>query len=341
MSKNTFKLWQVREINILDNTTAVVENIYTHQIMIKKFLPLHSFELYKKISEINHPNLMKIYDVINDGHSTIILAEYIVGETLDTLLRFSFNYVQKKAVKWTTSLCSAVTALHKKGIIHRDINPNNVMVDRNGVVKLIDFNISREMKQNQRRDTTVMGTVGYTSPEQFGFNQTDERSDVYSLGVLFNVMLTGQMPDKALCVGYFGDIVTKATKFKPDERYSNAIEFSLAVRGRAKQKLPLIESFFRHIPGFRSMKIYKMVIALIGYFFYFYMLTWIIDTYNDYDLRKPQLLLFIFTIGVPFLLFFDVLNLSRFLGASNQKQKKLFLRIVSIIMAVLSIFIIN
>ena len=121
-------------------------------------------------------------------------------------------------------LCQALTILHSNEIIHRDIKPENIIVTQEGDVKLIDFDISRIGNNNAKKDTVILGTTGFAAPEQYGIAQTDERSDIYSIGILINVMLTGDHPSKKMCKGKWQKIVNKCTKINPDERYQSVKE---------------------------------------------------------------------------------------------------------------------
>lgn len=88
--------------------------------------------------------------------------------------------------------------MHKYSITHRDITPSNIIIGFDGVVKIIDFGISRLHKENAKHDTQVLGTEGYAAPEQFGFKQSDCKTDIYALGVLLNYMLTGHIPSEVM-----------------------------------------------------------------------------------------------------------------------------------------------
>ena len=120
-------------------------------------------------------------------------------------------------------MCDALTALHDRGIIHRDVKPENVIVEKSGRVVLIDFNASR-IKSDASKDTVIMGTIGYASPEQLGLAKTDARTDIYAVGVLYNVMLTGMHPSVTIASGRAGRIVRKCTAVNPNERYQSAAE---------------------------------------------------------------------------------------------------------------------
>ena len=117
-----------------------------------------------------------------------------------------------------------MTVLHANGFVHRDIKPENIMITNNGTVKLIDFNASRIYDKNKSSDTISLGTIGYASPEQLGINQSDARTDIYALGVLMNVMLTGKPPEIKLYNGKLKKVIVKCTQTIPDNRYKNVKE---------------------------------------------------------------------------------------------------------------------
>lgn len=125
-----------------------------------------------------------IYSVYDDDGYLIVFEEYIEGQTLSDYIKTQ-TYSEDEIYKLFSQLCQAVKFLHKKlkePVIHRDIKPENILVTNAGDMKLIDFGISRKFDQKKESDTFKFGTVGYASPEHFGYQQTDERSDVFSMG---------------------------------------------------------------------------------------------------------------------------------------------------------------
>ena len=118
--------------------------------------------------------------------------------------------------------------LHGKGIVHRDVKPENVIVSPSGRVVLVDFNASRIMKASGK-DTVVLGTVGYASPEQMGVSKSDNRTDIYAAGVMLNVMLTGKHPSEKMAKGRAGKIVRKCTFVSPEERFQSAEKLKKAL----------------------------------------------------------------------------------------------------------------
>ena len=179
--------------------------------------PLAAYEALQKIRCVHLP---EIYDVLEMDDGQIVLEEYIDGITVAQVMEIEkYRHSGAKAVLF--GVCGALSVLHERGIIHRDVKPENVMIEKSGRVVLIDLNASR-MASNASKDTVIMGTVGYVSPEQLGLSQTDARTDIYATGVLYNVMLTGQHPSVTIAAGKAGRIVRKCTAVNPDERYQTA-----------------------------------------------------------------------------------------------------------------------
>lgn len=335
MDKSKLLLWQFREIGQINKNTVVVYNDYLQRQMILKILPRQNLPVLKDIMKIKHPNLMEIYDVMDDGINCNCLCEFVFGNNLDKIVYTQMGVDPKIAEKWMVQLCNGVETLHQKNIIHRDITPNNVMIDYEGNIKLIDFNISRERKQSASRDTTVMGTAGYASPEQFGFTQTGFGADIYAMGVLLNFMLTGKMPNEKLCSGKYASIVKKSTQIKEEDRYSNVYQMELALQGNGNEKLSFVDKFLLNLPGFRSNKTSHKVIAIIGYVLYFILLYCAIDvTFINGDVES-LINGFVAWSLVPYICFFDVGNISRFLGKGTQQSKKTILKIIGVALMVI------
>ncbi len=195
---------------------------------LKKDIILRSYPnkipAYEWIYNIQCENLPIIYDVINLEDGQIILEEYIEGMTVSDVLE-SGKYRYSGMSRVIKQVCNALNLLHSENLVHRDVKPENVMITQDGRVVLIDFNTSRRMSVSGK-DTVIMGTVGYASPEQLGIAQSDARTDVYAVGVMINVMLTGKHPSEKLAKGKAGKIVLKCTNINPDKRYQTIEELS-------------------------------------------------------------------------------------------------------------------
>ncbi len=198
---------------------------------LNRDLVLHSFPkvitAYEILCSISSENLPEIYDSIALADGQIVLEEFISGITVADVMK-SGKYRYRGAKRVLVSVCNALEILHKNDIVHRDIKPENIIISDEGRVVLIDLNISRRVSTN-KTDTVIMGTVGYASPEQLGVTATDARTDIYAMGVLLNVMLTGKHPSETLVRGRSSKIVKKCTSVNPDDRFASAQKLAEAL----------------------------------------------------------------------------------------------------------------
>ncbi len=188
---------------------------------LKKYQGKEIKKLYIGIKNIESQYISKIIDIWDGDGCVFVLEEYVSGETLREII--DKGNVPKESVKqYMLMICEALKALHNNEpkIVHRDVKPENIIVTRDGKIKLIDFDIARIYKQNGEHDTLLMGTRDYASPEQFGYMQTDERSDIYSAGILLKELYYA-CGDKSLYIRYLQRIIKKATRFDPEKRYSS------------------------------------------------------------------------------------------------------------------------
>ena len=192
--------------------------------------------VYRRMVGIECSYLPKIYDVFEDEGKVHILEEYIQGDTLAFLLD-GHLMSQEQAEQIIIHLCRALQVLHGIGAVHRDIKPENIILRGSDAV-LIDFDASRLCKTGNDTDTRIMGTTGYAAPEQYGFSQTDGRTDIYSLGIVLNEMLTGQHPSRVLAEGMFRPIIEKCTRINADQRYANVDELLAAIEALHRSPRP-------------------------------------------------------------------------------------------------------
>ncbi len=182
------------------------------------------YPVYAVLKECVHPGLPRLYEVIQDEDTVTVIEEYIEGQSLGSV-RLSEGQI-KKAVR---ELCQVLEFLHGKGIIHRDIKPSNILLAADGHIRLIDFDAARMQKDDLEQDTRLLGTRGYAPPEQYGFAQTDERTDIYALGVTLRQLL-GTYAQR-LC---YKRILLKCTELDPDKRYQSVrqVRRAFAFAGR-------------------------------------------------------------------------------------------------------------
>ena len=193
-------------------------------------------EAYK---DLKHPGLPRFVGKYQNDRILCVLREYIPGETLDEYMR-NHQPGTEEILSVCDQLCDILLALHghHPPIIHRDIKPENLILRDDGTLALIDFEISRLYRTKKEEDTRYFGTKGYAPPEQYGFGQTDPRTDIYSFGVLLRWMMTGNirenpnisMPDGIL------RIIRRCTAFSPEERYRDISQVRQDLRKAGKEK---------------------------------------------------------------------------------------------------------
>ncbi len=179
-------------------------------------------QLLKKLMEIECPYIAKTLDFGEDENGFFTIEEYIEGTPANET-----QFTEKQAVQALAELCEALKTLHKNGIVHRDIKPSNIIVGKDGHIRLIDFDTARLMKEYQSHDTGCLGTIGYAPPEQYGFMQTDARSDIYAFGMTMEELL-----GKSAAKPKFRRIIAKCTAFDPEKRYGDISLVERALKRR-------------------------------------------------------------------------------------------------------------
>lgn len=173
-----------------------------------------------------------VYGCRSTENGTWLLREYIAGETLDEYVKKKGELGTEEVVSLGIAVCRVIGRMHshEPKMIHRDIKPQNIVRTKDGALYLIDLGTCREYDASASFDTQIIGTPVSAPPEQFGFRQTNTRSDVYSIGVLLNFLSTGEYsPDKRSASSRLKPVVEKCTSFAPDDRYSDAMELQRAL----------------------------------------------------------------------------------------------------------------
>ncbi|MGN1340351.1 MAG: serine/threonine protein kinase, partial [Oscillospiraceae bacterium] len=177
-------------------------------------------ELFQRLQSVSSPYIERLTERSSNENGAYFISEYIEGTPASDR-----TFTEKEALRALLELCTAIKALHKAGIIHRDIKPANIICGADGHIRLIDFDSARLEKTYQSRDTEMLGTAGFAPPEQYGFTQTDSRSDIYSFGVTMGEML-GDSADKPK----FRRIINRCTQFDPERRYFDISAVRRAVK---------------------------------------------------------------------------------------------------------------
>ncbi|MCJ7966918.1 serine/threonine protein kinase [Lachnospiraceae bacterium NSJ-171] len=224
--KNEYKF-----VKALKNTEISKVLVYRNKNNNKKVIVRYikdGVEIYEKLLTVKSEYLPQIFEVVRGKEDSIVMEEYIEGITVGDVLEGGL-YTEEGVKIIIGQICDALNILHYHGIIHRDIKPDNIMITEEGVIKIIDFNASREYKRESIEDTHILGTTGFAPPEQYGVSQTDIRSDIYALGVMINVMLTGEHPSRKMCKGRYEKVIKKAVNINPNDRYQNCSELKKAL----------------------------------------------------------------------------------------------------------------
>ena len=186
-----------------------------------------SGEVYQRLLNCSCLYLPLVYEAAEQDGENIVIEEFIQGDTLDFLLEGAL-FTSLETGQIVRQLCQGLWVLHSMAAVHRDIKPENVIL-RGGNAVLIDFDAARLHKPEAEADTQILGTTGFAAPEQYGLGQSDTRTDIYSLGVLMNVMLTGQHPSKKLAEGRLGRVIQRCTQVNPAKRYKDVLHLMEAI----------------------------------------------------------------------------------------------------------------
>ncbi len=262
-----------RANDVVDKKTVAVKILKKEFAENEEFLRRFRNES-KAIALLSHPNIVKIYDVGFSDRIQFIVMEYIDGITLNEYMEQSSPLDWKDAAHFVMQILRALQHAHNKGIVHRDIKPQNIMMLRDGTIKVMDFGIAKFARENGKTCTDkAIGTVHYISPEQARGAETDEKSDLYSVGVLLFEMLTGKKPFDTetndpvsiavmhmqaevprpssihadLAAG-LEEIILKAMQKEPAKRYQSAAEMMNDIEA-FKENPEIIFGYFPDVTG--------------------------------------------------------------------------------------------
>ncbi|NLV57520.1 MAG: protein kinase [Clostridiales bacterium] len=217
---------------------------YVAKCYVKTDAPFRTLEAVI-LQSLDHRGLPRFVGEFENENYLCVVREYVEGMPLDRFVA-RCKPTQEKAVEWALSLCDILAYLHGRvpPVIHRDIKPQNLIVDPQGELWLIDFGISRLFDPSKAEDTVSCGTKNFSSPEQYGYAQTDARADLFSMGILLGWLLTGECKRELILPGIANrrlrHIVEKCTAFAPRDRYATAARVRaglLALDGRRQRRI--------------------------------------------------------------------------------------------------------
>ena len=225
---------------------------YDFPVVLKE-LKHGNISVFRALQELNSEHLPKIFQVEETEEGVVLVEEYIEGELLADYISEQ-KLTENGCLNLAEQMCETIKILHshQPPIIHRDIKPSNIIISSKGMLKVIDFDSSRLYKAEMDTDTRLLGTEKYAPPEQYGFSQTDCRSDIYSLGVVFEkfTMFMSKSRQK-----HWKRIVEKCTLFAPDSRYQSVSEI--------EQELKKIQQIGTLTPGKIAITIGVVLLCLI------------------------------------------------------------------------------
>lgn len=179
-----------------------------------------AFPLAERLLDVSCGQLAKVFSVETVDGDTVSFEEFVDGTLLSAILKRTV-LTGRQACAILREVCAALEVVHGLGFVHRDVKPENIMLTADGRVVLLDLDAAAQVLGNPDTNTRLLGTAGYAAPEQFGFARCDVRADIFALGVLLNVMLTGNHPSVQLASGRFGRIVRRCTSTTISQRYAS------------------------------------------------------------------------------------------------------------------------
>lgn len=228
LQENVKKFLESRfeKIKILQQTDKsgvwLAQERATKKLVVIKFL--NSIGLpYQSLKKISHPLWAKIFYCAQDSADTVIVEEFLQGESLAEMIEQKKFLSDAQARKILLQMCDGLKILHENKIIHRDIKPSNLILQTGEIIRLIDFDAARIFNAEKKVDTHSLGTKGYAPPEQFGYGQTDNRSDIFSLGVTIFEILGDN------CGNRLKKILLKCTELDPKNRFQSVDELKAAL----------------------------------------------------------------------------------------------------------------
>lgn len=247
-----------QELYSYDSKHSLVMNSITGDVLMCKTSRYFDPAVYRFLEEHPDPHFPKIIDHWEEGGELTVIEEFIQGHTFDSIIHDK-EMPDDRKIDYLIEICKALSFLHSAPIpiIYRDIKPSNIIVSSTGDIKIVDFDAAKTFKKGSVKDTVLLGTEGFAAPEQYGFGQSDQRTDIYTMGIMIRDMFA---PSHRI-----QRVVEQATMLDPDDRYQSMeilikkLEMS---KGTVDQLTPVM---LFPIPGFRSRKVPRMLLSTALY----------------------------------------------------------------------------
>ncbi|MBR5712885.1 MAG: serine/threonine protein kinase [Lachnospiraceae bacterium] len=246
-----------RELEPISSSQKVVlvRHVDTGRICVKKNISAYNRELYHYLQTAEITGIPRIYECLDDGDVIVVIEQYISGSTLRQYLAKHGPMAPKEAKQLMRSLSDTLQRLHETSqpVVCRDLKPENVIMTETGFPVIVDFDSAKFIRK-ETSDTVLLGTPGYAAPEQFGFAASDERTDIYALGIMLNELLTGQLPSEQTAGGHLGKLVRRCISIDPKARPKSIREFRRQ-----------LDSSRWTPPGYRTRNTTNMLVGTVGY----------------------------------------------------------------------------
>ena len=215
-----------------EHHVSVVRHRETGRICVKKVLSVCDPAVYAAL--FRHPvkQMPRIYALYEDAGTLTVIEEYISGDSLEEVLSLCGPLPEDEAVRITVQLCRILSELHAfdPPLIHRDIKPSNILLTEDGQIVLLDMNAAKFMHAEKAEDTVKLGTPGFAAPKQYGFGSSTTATDLYAVGVLLDLMLTGTPGERAERISpALKKIISRLRALDPAQRLSDAEELARAL----------------------------------------------------------------------------------------------------------------
>lgn len=246
LNEKTGKLWTIKSIRKGSNSYEQFIHNLSEELSI--------------LNNLTHPGIPEIIDIIDTEKFLLIIMEYIKGETLASLISEQGAQLESDVIHWTIQLCETLAYLHRQNppIIHNDLCPRNIIRLSDGKIKLIDFGFSVRLIDGNTNNA-IMGTSGYAAPEKYRLGESDQRTDIYSLGITLYALTTGQDPSLPPYTNYpvremnpkiskgMEYIINRCIRLQPEDRYQNISELLLDIQNidKINKKLKKFSVFKR------------------------------------------------------------------------------------------------
>ena len=321
----------------------LVQDQRNGKFYVRKTLTVFNKDIYRYLKNNSIHHTPKIHHMVEDGNTLVVIEDYIPGgDTLEEILAREGSLPEAQVLDIAIQLCKILQAFHHAvpPIVNRDIKPSNIKLTEDGIVKLLDMNAAKYYNDLAAKDTVLLGTQGYAAPEQYGFGASNVQTDIYAVGVLMNVLLTGKLPAEEKATGILRGIIVKCTKLAPEQRYSS-IDSLLAALSALKpgstSDTPNESGWHRFLPpGFRSGNLLLSALFFVGYVFLLFLCL------NLQVTDATPLRLIVNRIGATIAFFSCVLFTGNYLNVQSKffltRSKMLFLRILGIVIADIVLF---